>query len=469
MCFLIKYGVIELILYFWNGIQMLEFHYIGAGLAIGLAALWVAIGQGFLVFKAMEVMGKNPKMSTFYLTTTILGIALVESAAIYGLIVAFQTLSANFVDPVAAIGVGLAIWLSGLWVGIWEGIMISGALESMNKDPENKQKTMTYMILFLALIESAAIYGLIIAFQILGNPEISAFAAMGAWAAIWFAGLWVGIWEGILARKSIETIGKAPDMSGYLLPMTILGIALVESAAIYGLIVAFQVLWKDFIDPMVALWGGLAIGLAGLGVWIGEWKVVAWALQSMEINRANRSKILTYMILFIALVESAAIYGLIIAFQLVESTTVVWLTWVWAWLAIGLAWLGVGIGEWMLAYRSIDAMGKRPMLASFFLTMTILGIALVESAAIYGLVISFSILGNAAVAWLAALAAGVAIGFSALGAGVGEGILVGGAMNAMERNPAHKSKILTFMILFIALVEVLAIYWLIIAFQILGK
>jgi F0F1-type ATP synthase membrane subunit c/vacuolar-type H+-ATPase subunit K len=53
----------------------------------------------------MEVMGRNPKMSTYYLTTTILGIALVESAAIYALIVAFQTLGANFVDPIAAIGV----------------------------------------------------------------------------------------------------------------------------------------------------------------------------------------------------------------------------------------------------------------------------------------------------------------------------------------------------------------------------
>jgi F0F1-type ATP synthase membrane subunit c/vacuolar-type H+-ATPase subunit K len=36
--------------------------------------------------------------------------------------------------------------------------MISGAFEAMNKEPEHKNKIMTYMILFLALIESAAIY-----------------------------------------------------------------------------------------------------------------------------------------------------------------------------------------------------------------------------------------------------------------------------------------------------------------------
>jgi F0F1-type ATP synthase membrane subunit c/vacuolar-type H+-ATPase subunit K len=37
-------------------------------------------------------MSKNKDLSSFYLTITILGIALVESAAIYGLIVAFKIL-----------------------------------------------------------------------------------------------------------------------------------------------------------------------------------------------------------------------------------------------------------------------------------------------------------------------------------------------------------------------------------------
>ena len=62
--------------------------------------------------------------------------------------------------------------------------MVSGALEAINKDPENRNRIMTYMILFLALIESAAIYGLIIAFQMLGNIDISSSIALGAGVAI---------------------------------------------------------------------------------------------------------------------------------------------------------------------------------------------------------------------------------------------------------------------------------------------
>ena len=121
----------------------------------------------------METIWKNPKMSTYYLTIAILGIALVESAAIYWLILSMQLLNSTATLELAAIGIGLAIWLAGLWVWIWEGKMVSWALQAMKQNPESKRKIMTFMILFLALIESAAIYGLVIWYQLLSSPDIS--------------------------------------------------------------------------------------------------------------------------------------------------------------------------------------------------------------------------------------------------------------------------------------------------------
>jgi F0F1-type ATP synthase membrane subunit c/vacuolar-type H+-ATPase subunit K len=48
----------------------------------------------------------------------------------------------------------------------------------MYKNPENRGKLLTFMILFLALIESAAIYGLITSFQIITAENISGFYAI---------------------------------------------------------------------------------------------------------------------------------------------------------------------------------------------------------------------------------------------------------------------------------------------------
>ncbi len=139
-----------------------------------------------------------------------------------------------------------------------------------------------------------------------------------AWLAIGLAGLWVGIGEGLVAKKSLEVMGKNPDMSNTFLVLTILGIALVESAAIYGLIIAMQIVGLDptIVDPSSAIWAWLAIGLAGLWAGIGEWMLVANAMDAILRNPEMKTKIMTFMILFLALVESVAIYGLIIAFQL---------------------------------------------------------------------------------------------------------------------------------------------------------
>ena len=142
--------------------------YLWAGIAIWLAWIWVAIGQGILAKKSMEVMGKNPKLSTFFLTVTILWIALVESAAIYWLVVAFQIIGAENLSWIAGIWAGLAIGFTALWAWLAEWSLVAWALDAMNRNPEFKSKIMSFMVLFLALIEVIAIYGLIISIQIIG-------------------------------------------------------------------------------------------------------------------------------------------------------------------------------------------------------------------------------------------------------------------------------------------------------------
>jgi len=63
-------------------------------------------------------------------------------------------------------------------------------------------------------------------------------------------------------------MGKNPDLSGTFLVLTILGIALTESAAIYGLIIALQIVGLDpattTVSAGAAIGAGMAVGAAGL-------------------------------------------------------------------------------------------------------------------------------------------------------------------------------------------------------------
>jgi F-type H+-transporting ATPase subunit c len=63
---------------------------LGAGLAVGLAALGGGIGQGLATSAALEGIARNPNASDRIFTPMILGLALIESLVIYGLVIAFM-------------------------------------------------------------------------------------------------------------------------------------------------------------------------------------------------------------------------------------------------------------------------------------------------------------------------------------------------------------------------------------------
>ena len=62
--------------------------YIAKGMAT-LSMFGSSVGQGYLVGKALEAMGRNPEASGDIFTKMIVGVALVESAAIYALVAFF--------------------------------------------------------------------------------------------------------------------------------------------------------------------------------------------------------------------------------------------------------------------------------------------------------------------------------------------------------------------------------------------
>lgn len=61
-------------------------------IAKGIATLSMfgsALGQGYLIGKALEAMGRNPDVSGLIFTRMIIGVALAESTAIYALVAFF--------------------------------------------------------------------------------------------------------------------------------------------------------------------------------------------------------------------------------------------------------------------------------------------------------------------------------------------------------------------------------------------
>src|SRR3989338_2826051 len=68
---------------------------IAAGIGMGLATFGTGIGQGNAVRGAVEGIARNPGASGKILTTMLVGLAMIESLAIYALVIALILIYAN--------------------------------------------------------------------------------------------------------------------------------------------------------------------------------------------------------------------------------------------------------------------------------------------------------------------------------------------------------------------------------------
>lgn len=69
---------------------------LAAALAIGFVGLGAGIGQGFAVGKAVEGISRQPEARNMIMSALIIGLAFIESLALYALLISIVLL---FVNP----------------------------------------------------------------------------------------------------------------------------------------------------------------------------------------------------------------------------------------------------------------------------------------------------------------------------------------------------------------------------------
>ncbi len=112
----------------------------------------------------------------------------------------------------AAIGAGIAVGMACLGSGIGQGIAAAGSVGAVAEDPDMFARG----LIFTALPETQAIYGFLIAILLLVFLGImtgastmsvtSGFIAIGAGAAVGFAGLGSGMGQGITASSAVGAV-----------------------------------------------------------------------------------------------------------------------------------------------------------------------------------------------------------------------------------------------------------------------
>jgi len=138
-------------------------------------------------------------------------------------------------------------------------------------------------------------------------------------------------------------------------------------------------------------------------------------------------------------------------------------------LAMGIGAIGSAVGEGLQAGRAVEGIARQPAEQSNILVTMLVGQAVAETAGIFalvvGLILLFVIPSEEATITLAMarLGAGMAVGLSAIGSGVGAGMIGSTACYGVSRQPEMSSRMTLRMLVAQALVTAEVVFGLVVA------
>ena len=143
----------------------------------------------------------------------------------------------------AAMGVALAVGLSGIGSAKGVGIVGEAASGLVTEEPEKFGKALVLQL----LPGTQGLYGFVIGFLVFtkmasGMPLDQGLYLLGACLPIAFAGLWSGIAQGKVAAAGIQILAKNPEHN----TKGIILAAMVETYALLGFVISFMLVNKGF-------------------------------------------------------------------------------------------------------------------------------------------------------------------------------------------------------------------------------
>jgi len=221
----------------------------------------------------------------------------------------------------------------------------------------------------------------------------------------------------------------------------------------------------------MVLGAGLAIGLGAVGSAIGEGYIAMNAMAALERQPGASQKILRLMIIGQAITETAAIFALVMALVLIfgaDGTGLIkGITFLGAGIAIGFGTIGSGFGAGLPGGSAMKGLGRNPENSDVLTVQMIIGQAVTQTSTIFALTVSLILVTlnpeDTVLKMFALLGGAFAMGFGAIGPGIGDGIVAKNANEAVGHSPKNMGLLTRTMIIGQAITETTDIYSLVVA------
>ncbi|OQY59578.1 MAG: F0F1 ATP synthase subunit C [Desulfobacteraceae bacterium 4572_88] len=306
----------------------------GGALAMGLGAIGAAIGEGYTAAQANSAISRNPEASGDIFKSMLVGQAIAESASVFALVVAMVLLftefpSQSYLTVCVLLSSGVCMGFGAIGSGVGSGFPAGAACIGMARQPAMSGRLTTNMLIGSAVCQTPSIFALVTSFILLftnfsGRPVSPTWAAiLGAGLASGLGAIGSGLGGGLVAEASCEGVARQPESVGPVTNIMLLGQAVTQTTAIYGLLISFILMFKSFpasdtlASSMALLGAGLCMGIGAIGPGVGEGFTARSAVSWIARNEAATSELTRVMLVGQAVAESTGIYSLVIALVLI--------------------------------------------------------------------------------------------------------------------------------------------------------
>ena len=306
----------------------------GAGLCIGLGAIGAALGEGYTAGLANEALSNRPEKSGEILKNMLVGQAVAESAAIFALVIAIllifmESSTESVLKASALLGAGLCMGFGAIGSGVGSGYPGGEACLGIARQPSVASRLTTNMLIGSAVCQTPAIFSMVVALMLMfmnfGSLPVSPTwaAFLGAGLSTGLAAIGSGLGGGFAAGASCGGIARNPDTFGQVTTTMLIGQAVSQTPAIFGLLISFVLMFKSFPEyvglsvPMALLGAGICMGFGGIGPGIGNGLTAQNAVKWVARNVSASGDLTRTMLVGQAVSQSTAIYAMVISLVLI--------------------------------------------------------------------------------------------------------------------------------------------------------
>ena len=304
----------------------------------------------------------------------------------------------------------LTVILPSLGVSFGQALTSAAALEALNLQPHARSEISRTLLIALVLIETAAIISFIIGFQLMlfvphttfENAAYIHYGELGIAFALGIGGAIAGILSCLPARQACLAIARQPFLTNKIQLLMGITQSLMQTPIIFGLIVSLFILKQvetatQLADSFRFIGAGFCVGVGSIGPVIGLARLSEEACRSVGVNRSAFSKVLSFTVVSAALIESAIIFCLVIALFLLNINSThkadyQGLIYLAAGAVMAIGTLGVGISSGRLTAQACKVFSRNPELYSEVSKTSFFSQVLIETSAVYALVISVFLL-----------------------------------------------------------------------------